>query len=92
MGHPDFKPGMDALWDLQAASFDELNQAELLKMMEFVAAHQDQRGAGYKVAIVVGSDLQFGFARMYELMSYSLPSRKLIFRDIRSAFKWLKKR
>lgn len=90
VGHPDFKPGMDSLWDLRGASINKLNQAELLKMMEYIAAHRARRGRDYKVAIVVASDLQFGFARMYELMSFSLPSKKAIFRNTREAFRWLK--
>ena len=86
---PDFHPGMDALWDLRTVEMKDMSTYDLRVLVSYIEAHQQERGAGYKVAIVVNKDLLFGGARMFEAFADTSPFSCRVFRDITQAESWL---
>jgi hypothetical protein len=86
---PDFHPGMDALWDIRKAEMQNLPTNDILSLVSFIKSHQQERGAGYKVAIVADRDLLFGGARMFEAFADTVPFNCRVFRDIEEAESWI---
>jgi len=86
---PDFKEGMDALWDFRTVHSGNSETAEIREIVSFVRANQKKRGINYRVALVVSRDIDFGLARMFEAYSHELPFDIQIFKDFNDAQKWL---
>jgi len=85
---PLFQPGMKELSDARTVTELKVTNAGIVKF-----AKQDEADSGlldgYRLAIVVDSDLTFGMARMYEaLTKESLPGLR-VFRDLGEAQQWL---
>ena len=86
---PDFRPEGDTLCDLRQADLGQFSHAVVKDVVDYVAKH---RGAppGARTAVVVGRDLGFGLARMYEQMLVaSADVRVMVFRDTEEAMAWL---
>ena len=86
---PDFHPGANALWDLRQAARQNLPTNDILSLVSYIKSHQQERGAGYKVAIVAEHDLLFGGARMFEAFADTVPFNCRVFRDIEEAERWI---
>lgn len=89
LDHPDFKKGMNVLWDLTNASLAKAEISDMHNMVMFIQFHIDKRGKDFKLAIVANSKLDFGLSRMYEAFSEVLPFSKKVFYDIKKAQKWI---
>jgi hypothetical protein len=89
MRHPDFRQGDDVLWDFREASISDVSADALRDVASFVDRRQERRGSGYKVALAVSGDFEFGLARMYEAFADRLPFRVRVFRDVDKANAWL---
>lgn len=88
---PDYRPGSSALWDFTAADVDQFDPAAVRGAVEFVAA---KSGAppGTRTALVVAKDVTYGLGRMYEqLLSASIGSEVMVFRDVDKAGEWLER-
>lgn len=89
-GRPDFLPDADTLCDLREADLGQFSRTVVKGVVDYVAKH---RGAkpGARTAVVVGRDLDFGLARMYEQMLVaSTDVEVVVFRDIEEARTWLR--
>ena len=89
-GRSGFRPEADTLCDLRQADLGQFSRAVVKDVVDYVAKH---RGAppGARTAVVVGRDLSFGLARMYEQMLVaSADVRVMVFRDTEEAMAWLK--
>ena len=89
-GRPDFLPDADTLCDLREADLGQFSRTVVKGVVDYVAKY---RGAqpGARTAVVVGRDLDFGLARMYEQMLVaSTDVRVMVFRDIEEARTWLR--
>ena len=87
---PDFRPEAHSLFDAREAQLDAFAGAEVRHVVETVLKF---RGAppGTRTAIVVGHDLGFGLARMFEQQFEAKePSDVMVFRDMDEAVSWLK--
>jgi hypothetical protein len=87
---PGFVKGMDALWDLRHADLSQISVDTIDKISHYIANNTDKRGEGYRIALVVNSDLAFGLARMFRSMSDHTPVSINIFRSMDDAHEWLK--
>ena len=86
---PDFVPDADTLCDLREADLGQLSHTIIKSIASYVAKN---RGAesGARTAIVVGRDLTFGLARMYEqMLEASSDVSVMVFRDMDEAMAWL---
>ena len=61
MSDPGFEPGINALWDMRTASIGVRVQ-EIPDILGMIRARQEERGKGYRVAILVGGSPDFGLA------------------------------
>jgi len=87
---PDYKPGACVLWDLRGAELHLFDAHDIRKIADFVAGSRNAP-AGTCSALVVGRNLDFGLARMYEQMLVaSTDVNVMVFRDIEEARAWLK--
>ena len=86
--HQDHTPNMKELWDIREASLEKFNAPELESLAYFLGNRMDR--AANKVALVVGRDLEYGVARMWDVYaSHPAPQDRQIFKDMDEAFNWL---
>jgi hypothetical protein len=90
--HPDFRPGMNTLWDFRGAvDIHLLSTQDLHAVAAEVVERVDKRGAG-RSALVMNRDVDFGMARMYEMMMDGMTALTVrVFRDMHEAESWLEK-
>lgn len=87
--HPDFRPGMDSIWDLRQADLTNLTREDMRRIVEYIERQDETRGTGYKAALVVSREVDYGFTRMYKTYADGLPVRLDIFRSLEEARAWL---
>ncbi|OGQ96397.1 MAG: hypothetical protein A2521_09270 [Deltaproteobacteria bacterium RIFOXYD12_FULL_57_12] len=68
INHPNWVPGLNIIWDARKCTFDHLRAVELNAIAEMTAKYKEQRGAGL-ATWVVGRDVDFGIARMFQMLS-----------------------
>ena len=86
---PDFLPDADTLCDLREANLGQLSHTVIKSIADYVAKNRGAK-SGARTAVVVGRDLGFGLARMYEqMLMASTDLRVRVFRDTDEAMAWL---
>jgi len=88
VSHPDFHPGLNALWDFRQFKMASVPTATLRRLAGFLQENRDMR-RGARVAVVVDSDADFGVARMFEAIATDVPSHFRVFRSVEQARDWL---
>ena len=86
--HPDFHPGINALWDLRQASIGMYAQ-QIPDLLKMVSSRQKDRGRGYRVAILVAGSPDFGLSTLFELSTQTMPFTVRVFRSSTQATQWL---
>jgi len=86
--HPDFVPGMNALWDLRSVGLGRLPSAEMRRMVEWASVRGPRRGNA-RVAILVGTDVDFGMARVAAAISDGQGVQMRVFREEAAAREWV---
>ena len=81
VGMPEFHKGMPSLWDLRYTELMHINAKDNKTLSEFANEIKEQRGVA-RIAIVVGSDLGFGLARMFELLNEATHLQARVFRTM----------
>ena len=77
------------LWDLTAADMSNVTAAEVRRGAEFGRGAWEEN-PGYRIAIVVASDLSFGLTRMFEQIFGIFDEQSIcIFRRREEAESWL---
>jgi hypothetical protein len=85
---PQFRPEHNVLWEVRGAALTNFSSTEVRNISELVQGQW--RGA--KAALVVGSDADYGMARMYEMHLASGSSGEVrVFRDLEEAHAWVTK-
>jgi hypothetical protein len=82
--HPDFESDFNQLFDAREASRVELSGACVREI-----AAERFFGEGSLRAFVVGTDIAFGMARMFEMLRDDAPEQIRVFRNIDDARAWL---
>jgi hypothetical protein len=86
---PAFQPNMRELSDFRSVEKHVHSTEGLHRFLEQEIKYADRLGREYRIAIVTGSDLHFGFSRMYIVgVADTLPEVQ-VFRDIDEAEAWL---
>lgn len=86
--HPDFTPGMPAIFDLRDVDFASFGAAESRAISEINRRLASRRGSA-RVALLVESDLGFGVLRMHEVLGQSPNLQVRVFRDMVEAQHWV---
>ncbi len=84
--NPDFL-GKSILWDLRNATFS-LATDEVTDLAQF-AKSRSTLGRGARMAFVVGGELEFGLARMFEVFRQQPGLEIRVFRRIEEATAWV---
>ena len=87
LSDPRFHPGIAILLDNRARRGE--GDSEHVRRMAGLARKSSERLEGCRCAIVVSNDVEFGMARMYELMASGDPLTVRVFRDMEEAESWL---
>jgi hypothetical protein len=86
---PDFRPEADILCDIRDADLRGMSRDVIRDIVGFVSARRSDYPQS-RTAVVVGRDLDFGLARMYEQLIESVyPANVTVFRDLDEAQGWL---
>lgn len=89
INHPEFITCMNLIWDTRQMEIHDISPELLQKIGQIGEKYGKKRGAG-RTAFVVGTDLHFGSARMFNsLYQDRLPFSLMIFRDINTAEEWI---
>jgi len=89
--HPDYRPGMNELWDLSEATLSNLSATELSNLINRIQTDSDAYSGHYKVAVVVPQDFGYGVARQFQALSDEAVSFALVpFRRADEAWEWLR--
>ena len=83
---PQFEAQHNVLWDVRGAALTNFSSTEVRHISDLVQGQW--RGA--KAALVVGSDADYGMARMYEMhLASGAPGKVRVFRDLEEAHAWV---
>lgn len=77
------------LWDLSRAELD-FSTRELRRLARYVL--RDRGVDAFRTAYLVGSELHFGMARMFESLTHGSGIERSVFRDRSDAERWLLRR
>jgi hypothetical protein len=83
-------PTVNILWDLSSASMKEVSKETVRAALNIIQINKSNRQPG-KTAIVTPSDLEYGMARMFQIMSNAddLPFNVGVFRTLEEARQWM---
>jgi len=85
MAHPDFDPSFSKLLDMTAVTKLEIDAELIRKLAQSTVFHSSSRRA-----FVAGSDLTYGFSRMFEILLDSRGAGGItVFRTREEALLWL---
>jgi hypothetical protein len=86
----DSNPTLYTLWDFSHAATNSISQEAVRKMLALVQRVGPRRRGG-KTAVVAPKDLEYGMARMFQLMSddTDFPFEIKVFRYFGEASQWL---
>jgi hypothetical protein len=82
--HPEFRPGMQALWRFEGVEGPGLSADELRDVVSIQRETIARRGPA-RVAVVVERDLDFGIVRVYEALADAVHIDVRGFRDLDEA-------
>jgi len=85
---PSFQPGINALWDFREASIG-LYAQQIPDILRMIRTRQQDRGTGYRVAILVAGSPDFGLSTLFEMSSHAMPFEVRVFRSSTQATRWL---
>ena len=85
---PDFRPGMHALWQIKEGTIG-VGTAQLPELIDILQERSERRGTGYKVAIVVRGNLDFGLSTIFQMHAYTLPFDVKVFQSLTQAKDWI---
>ena len=85
---PGFRKGMNALCDGKNAKL-KLGLAEVKQLVGFLEELRRDRGSGYKVALLVRSNEDFGLTTIFGMQTITLPIKVKVFRSSTEAREWL---
>ncbi len=88
IGHPSFRPGINAMWDIRNASIG-LYAQQIPDLLRMVRERQSDRGKGYRVAILVSGSPDFGLSTLFEMSAHAMPFEVRVFRSHTQATQWL---
>lgn len=79
------------LWDFSCAIIDNIKPKEIAQIAKLTNEFSKNRIGG-KTALIVSSDLGYGFCRMYEIHHLILesPLNHMVFRNKAEALEWLR--
>ncbi|MDH4037509.1 MAG: hypothetical protein OEX18_12330 [Candidatus Krumholzibacteria bacterium] len=88
IGHPSFRPGINAMWDIRNASIG-LYAQQIPDLLRMIRERQSDRGKGYRVAILVSGSPDFGLSTLFEMSAHAMPFEVRVFRSHTQATQWL---
>jgi len=85
---PKFRPGMHSLWQIKEGTIG-VTATELPALISLLEDRAEKRGTGYKAAIVVRGNLDFGLSTLLQMHAYSLPFEIKVFQSLTQAKQWI---
>ena len=87
LSSPDYDPDLNDLVDMRGVERFEVSGDAIRQLVRSFARFS---GADNRLAIVAGSDVVYGMARMYEQLRSDTTEEIRVFRDVDEARAWLK--
>jgi hypothetical protein len=84
-----YKPGFHQITDIRNADMSGVTSKGLRQLSIMVEEHLSGKCEEFKTALTAPKDREFGFSRMYEMLSDESPEKVMVFRGIDDALKWL---
>jgi len=89
---PEFKPGMDAIWDLTSGKFGALDEEMLKHFVNSIVKAYPMRGEGQKVAVVVKDESDVRLGKILRQLTLSVMNHEMqMFQNLNDALVWLEK-
>lgn len=88
LADPAYRPGLGLLVD--CTGMDPADSTEVVRYLADQTARMAATLRCGPLAVLVATDIQYGMARMYQLMTEPQHPDTLVFRDREQALEWLK--
>jgi len=85
--NPDYRPTMNSLWDLRGMQY--VGEVEPLRTMARFVTQPGVISEPIRAALLVGSRVDFGLARLYQTRADGAPVKYQVFEDEREARIWV---
>lgn len=79
---------MHALWQIKEGRIG-ISPTQLPELIDLLNERSASRGTGYKAAIVVRGNLDFGLSTVFQMHAYSLPFDVRVFQSLTQARAWI---
>ena len=86
--HPDFRSTLNEIFDLSEVTDAAVDAGDVRRLSE-VTEEFTRRGVTVRIAIVAPRDLEFGLARMYEMLQSQSLNDVRVFRTRADAESWI---
>ena len=86
--HPQWRAGRSVLFDLRELDMTELSSPGTRTSAAFVTSISEALGDG-RWACVMGRDVDYGLARMFQALTDGTELEVMVFREIEEALAWL---
>lgn len=84
-----YNPDIDTIWDFTRATGELLTMDDIYAIAENNRKLSAGRKAGWKVAVVAGSEFDYALGRMYEAYADLIDNRIEIFKNMNEARGWI---
>ena len=85
----EFRKNMHTVWDIREGTLAEIKSPDVYAMRDAILQNVDRRGDCFKIAAVVGSDINLGVTRMFQTVGSDLPCKFEIFSDYDKAIAYV---
>ena len=87
--HPDYRPGMNRIWDLREGTLKGLTGNDILRMGS-VSAQHEPAGSGARLAVVVSEEVDDDLKQIGESLNEEVLTVDMkVFRDMAEAEHWV---
>ncbi len=86
---PAWRPGLHEIVDLRLADMAGVTPGGLRRLWGIVESRFADLDIEFKTAVISGSDLSFGLARLYPMVSDGSPQSVRVFQTLTPALEWV---
>ena len=86
--NPEFRSGMNALCHAKNARLT-VTVLDVQNLIQLLGQYSAKRGKGFRVAVLVRSNEDFGLSSLFEVGTAPLPFEVQVFRNSQEAYEWL---
>lgn len=84
-----FRRNMHTVWDIRNGNLVDITSPDVYAIRDFILRSMGRRGDRFKIAAVVGTDINLGVTRIFQTVGSTLPCEFEIFSDYDEAVEYV---